>query len=299
MKLKTLLFSGALFTFAAINAQKPIVIQEDSLNLGANRYPAISVLIPEVKYEKTRKNWIRKQETGTKSKVVDDAGKMSIFGAKSKNVSPDPFNILSMLADQDSVLRLTAAFEIRKDVYIERSTGEAELAKAKTFLFDFAKDQYTDLVNDQLKQEQSKLKDLEKELRSLEKRQSGMEKDIRTGNRQLVTEREKLTLLNNELTTSTTALAEHNAEYMVMEPGDEKDAKAKYIKDLEKQKRSTVRSIKKSEKRIRNAESKISRANRAIPKNDSTQERIRRLINDQENVVQLFSDKLSKVKAFK
>lgn len=298
MKLKTLLFSGALFTFAAINAQKPIVIQEDSLNLGANRYPAISVLIPEVKYEKTRKNWIRKQETGTKSKVVDDAGKMSIFGAKSKNVSPDPFNILSMLADQDSVLRLTAAFEIRKDVYIERSTGEAELAKAKTF-FDFAKDQYTDLVNDQLKQEQSKLKDLEKELRSLEKRQSGMEKDIRTGNRQLVTEREKLTLLNNELTTSTTALAEHNAEYMVMEPGDEKDAKAKYIKDLEKQKRSTVRSIKKSEKRIRNAESKISRANRAIPKNDSTQERIRRLINDQENVVQLFSDKLSKVKAFK
>lgn len=282
MKLKTLLFSGALFTFAAINAQKPIVIQEDSLNLGANRYPAISVLIPEVKYEKTRKNWIRKQETGTKSKVVDDAGKMSIFGAKSKNVSPDPFNILSMLADQDSVLRLTAAFEIRKDVYIERSTGEAELAKAKTFLFDFAKDQYTDLVNDQLKQEQSKLKDLEKELRSLEKRQSGMEKDIRTGNRQLVTEREKLTLLNNELTTSTTALAEHNAEYMVMEPGDEKDAKAKYIKDLEKQKRSTVRSIKKSEKRIRNAESKISRANRAIPKNDSTQERIRRLINDQE-----------------
>ncbi|HOF20502.1 MAG TPA: hypothetical protein PLO24_04560 [Bacteroidales bacterium] len=299
MKLKTLLFSGALFTFAAINAQKPIVIQEDSLNLGANRYPAISVLIPEVKYEKTRKNWIRKQETGTKSKVVDDAGKMSIFGAKSKNVSPDPFNILSMLADQDSVLRLTAAFEIRKDVYIERSTGEAELAKAKTFLFDFAKDQYTDLVNDQLKQEQSKLKDLEKELRSLEKRQSGMEKDIRTGNRQLVTEREKLTLLNNELTTSTTALAEHNAEYMVMEPGDEKDAKARYIKDLEKQKRSTVRSIKKSEKRIRNAESKISRANRAIPKNDSTQERIRRLINDQENVVQLFSDKLSKVKAFK
>ncbi len=299
MKIKILFFSVALFTFTAINAQKPILLQEDSLNIGANRYPAISVLIPEVKYDKTRKNWVKKQESGTKSKVVDDAGKMSVFGAKSKSISPDPFNVFSMLSDQDSVLRLTAAFEIRKDVYIERSTGEAELAKAKSYLFDFAKDQYADLVNDQLKEEQNKLKNLEKELRSLEKNQSGMEKDIRTGNRLIMTEKEKLTTLNNELTTSTTALAEHNAEYMVMEPGETKDAKAGYIKDLEKQKRATVKSIKQAEKRISKAESKISRANRAIPKNDSTQDRIRRLINDQESVVQLFSDKLSKVKAFK
>ncbi|NLN30192.1 MAG: hypothetical protein GX158_02980 [Bacteroidales bacterium] len=299
MKIRTLLFSGALFTFAAINAQKPIIIQEDSLTTGTNSYPAISVLIPEVKYEKTRKDWIKKQQSGTRSKVVDDAGRMSVFGAKSKSVSPDPFNILSVLSDQDSVLRLTAAFEIRKDVYIERSTGETELAKAKSYLFSFAKDQYTNFVNDQLKEEQNKLKDLEKEMRSLEKRQSGMEMDIRTGNRLVVTAKEKLTTLNNELTTSTTALAEHNAEYMVMEPGDAKDAKAGYIKDLEKQKRSTVRSIKKAEKKIRKAESKISRANRAIPKNDSTQDRLRRLINDQESVVQLFSDKLSKVKAYK
>ena len=101
----------------------------------------------------------------------------------SKSISENPVNILSELTDRDSVLKLTAAIELKKDVYVERATGEAELSKAKAFLFDFAKEQYVDLVNEQLKLEESKLKDLEKELGGLEKDQSGMEKDIRSSNK--------------------------------------------------------------------------------------------------------------------
>ena len=290
---------GAMFTFSGINAQKPILIQEDSLKVGTNKYPAISVLIPEVKYEKTQKDWIKLQESGTKSKVVDDAGKMSVFGAISKNISENPFNILSELVDRDTVLKLTAAFELKKDIYIERNTGEADLAKAKSYLFEFAKGQYADIVNEQLKGEQNKLKDLEKELSSLEKDQSGMEKDIRSGNKQIQAEKDKLVLMNNELTTLSAAIVEHNAEYITMDPGEVKDQKAKYIKDLEKQKKKITRSIKKAENKISKAENSIDHANKAIPKNDNTQERIRRMITDQEAVVQRFTDKLNRVKAYK
>ncbi len=299
MKIRILLILGAVFSFTAINAQKPILMQEDSLKVGSNRYPAVSVLIPEVKYETTQKNWIKLQESGTKSKVVDDAGKMSIFGAISKNISENPFNLLSELVDQDTLLKLTAVFELKKDVYVERSTGEAELAKAKSYLFDFAKQQYIDLVNEQLKAEQNKMKDLEKELSSLEKDQSGMEKDIRSSNKQISAEKDKLIVLNNELTSLSAAIVEHNAEYIRMDPGEVKDEKAKYIKDLEKQKKKATKSVKKAENKISKAENKISHANRAIPRNDNTQERIRRMMNDQEAVVQKFTDKLNRVKAFK
>ena len=140
MKKSALLLLAALISFTGINAQKPILLLEDSLKVGTNKYPSISVTIPEVEYEKTLKNWIKVQESGTKSKVVDEVGKMSIFGANSKNISENPINILSELTDRDSVLKLTAAIELKKDVYVERSTGEAELAKAKAFLFDFAKE---------------------------------------------------------------------------------------------------------------------------------------------------------------
>lgn len=299
MKLKTFFILTVLISCNLINAQKPILLNDDSLKVGTNKYPGISVTIPEVEYEKTLKNWVKLQESGTKSKVVDDGGKMSIFGANSKSISENPVNILSELTDRDTVLKLTAAIELKKDVYIERATGEGELSKAKQFLFDFAKEQYLDLVNEQLKLEENKLKDLQKELSGLEKDQSGMEKDIRSSNKLISSEQDKLVVLNNELTSLSAAIIEHNAEYITMDPGEIKDEKAKYIKGLEKQKKKTIRSIKKSENKISKADNTISHANRTIPRNDNTQENIRRLISDQEAVVQKFSDKMNRVKSYK
>ena len=299
MKQYVLLLLVALIPFTGINAQKPILLLEDSLKVGTTKYPSISVIIPEVEYEKTLKNWIKVQESGTKSKVLDETGKMSIFGAISKNISENPVNILSELTDRDSVLKLTATIELKKDVYVERATGEGELSKAKQFLFDFAKEQYVDLVNEQLKLEESKLKDLEKELGGLEKDQSGMEKDIRSSNKLIEGEKDRLVVLNNELTSLSAAIIEHNAEYITMDPGEVKDEKAKYIKGLEKQKKKAVKAIKTAENKISKAENSIDHANRSIPKNDDTQVRISRLITDQEAVVQKFMDKLNRVKSFK
>ena len=299
MKQYVLLLLVALIPFTGINAQKPILLLEDSLKVGTTKYPSISVIIPEVEYEKTLKNWIKVQESGTKSKVLDETGKMSIFGAISKNISENPVNILSELTDRDSVLKLTATIELKNDVYIERATGEGELSKAKQFLFDFAKEQYVDLVNEQLKLEESKLKDLEKELGGLEKDQSGMEKDIRSSNKLIEGEKDRLVVLNNELTSLSAAIIEHNAEYITMDPGEVKDEKEKYIKGLEKQKKKAVKAIKTAENKISKAENSIDHANRSIPKNDDTQVRISRLITDQEAVVQKFMDKLNRVKSFK
>jgi len=299
MKIQNLLLLSVLISSTGINAQKPILITEDSLKVGSNKYPGISVFIPEVEYEKTQKNWIRIQESGTRSKVVDESGKMSIFGAISKSISDTPFNILSEIVDRDTVLKLTAAFELRKDVYTERATGEAELAKAKTYLFNFAKEQYVDLVNEQLKSEENRLKDLQKEITSLQRDQSGMEKDIRSNNKRITSEEDRLVILNNELTSLTAAIYEHNMQLNSLEPGFEKEEKVKHIKELEKQKKKATRSIKKSENKISKAEKSINNANRAIPKNDDTQEMIRRRISDQEAVVKQFEDKLNRVKSYK
>lgn len=299
MKIKFLLLFVMLISFCGIKAQKPISLTEDSLKVGNNVYPAISVTIPEAEYEKTLKNWIKLQESGTKSKVVDEGGKLSIFGALSKDISENPINILSELVSRDSLLKLTAAFELKKDVYIERSTSEAELSKAKIYLFDFAKDQYIDVVNEQLKTEENKLRDLQKELGSLEKNQSGMEKNIRSNIKAINSEKDDLVVLNNELTTLSAAIIEHNTLLSSLEQGFEKDEKEKYIKGLEKEKKKVLKSIKKAENKISKSEKTINDANRAIPRNDEDQNRIRRRINDQEAVVQQFTNKLNKVKAYK
>ena len=284
-----------------MKAQKPILILEDSLKVGNALLPGISVVIPEVPYERTLKAWIKELESGTKSKVVDEAGGMSIFGAIMKSITEFPVNVYSELIDRniDSTLALKVAIEMKKDQYIERATGEAELAKAKTFLFDFAKKQYIDLVAEQVKAEENKLKDLERELGSLEKDQTGMEKSIRSNNRLISYEKEKLIELNNELTSVSAALVEHNTQLSSMEPGDPRDERVKYIKTLEKQKKRTQKAIRSAENKIAKSEKSVDNSTRAIPRVDNTQERTRNRIADQEAVLQKFVDKLNTVKGYK
>jgi hypothetical protein len=282
-----------------IRAQKPVLVMEDSLRISNLLLPGLFVSIPEVNYETTLKSWTKLLEEGTKSVVVTDNGEMTIFGALLKNITDTPVNVYSKLINQDSILILGVSIELSKNVYIEKATGETELARAKSFLFNFAKDRYIDLVSDHVKAEEKKLKDLEKELGSLEKDHSGMEKSIRSSNKTITTERDKLTVLNNELPSLSAQIIDERNLLNSMEEGDAKKEKAAYVNDLEKKKKKSLKAISVSEKKISKAERDIDNANRNIPKNDRTQGKFRDQVSDQEAVLQKFEDKLNTIKAYK
>jgi len=299
MRLKSVLALLMLLSFFSIRAQKPIICSEDSLKVGNSLLPSISVVIPEVPYEKTLTDWVKTLQSGTRSKVVTENGEMTIFGAILKDITESPVNVYSKLLERDSVLYLSAAFELKKDQYIDRTTGDAELTRAKAFLFNFAKEQYIRLVEDQLKVEQNKLKDLEKELGSLERDESGMEKSIRNSDRTITAEKDKLIALNNELISLTAAIEEHRKYLAGMQPGVEKDEKAAYLKDLDKQKKQTMRAITKSENKINKSEKVINKARTDIPKSGRMQDKFKDQIDAQDAVVQKFVEKLNTVKAYR
>ena len=195
-----------------IKAQKPVLVSEDSLKIGKGRLPGLSVIIPEVNYEKTLKIWIRDLQSGTKSKIVTENNEMSIFGAKIKEVSPNPVNVYSKLTNLDSALKLNVAFEVKKDQYIERATGETDLTKAKNYLKEFAKNQYIDLAKDQADAEDKKLRDLQRELSSLEKEKSRLQKSIQSENTSIVTEKDNIAIQNNELASVSAEIIEQNKQ---------------------------------------------------------------------------------------
>lgn len=277
----------------------PVLVMEDSLRINNLLLPGLFVSIPEVNYETTLKNWTKLQEEGTKSVVVTENGAMTIFGAILKSITETPVNVYSKLKDQDSMLILGVAIELSKDKYIERATGETELARAKEYLFDFAKKQYIELVSEQIKAEEKKLKDLENELGSLEKDQSGMEKSVYKNNKIIHSEKDKLVSLNNGLPSLSDQIIREKSLLSTMEEGDAKKEKTAYIKELEKNKKSTLKAITASEKKISKAEDEIENANRNIPKNDRTQGKFRNQVADQEAVVQKFEDKLNTIKGYK
>lgn len=299
MKSIRLIIIITLISCVGVNAQKPIIMSEDSIKIGNGILPAISVLIPEVKYDKVLKNWTKLLETGTKSKLMSERGEMTILGANIKSITPNAINVYSVLSDRDSALYLAASFELKKDIFIDRSSGETELSKAKEVIFEFARQQYIDLASEELKVEENKLKDLEKELGSLERSQSGMEKSIRKNNRTIDNERDKSLDFNNQLTALTQTIADERIQFTTMDDGTLKDEKEKQLKNLEKQRKRLTKSIASCDKKISKAQGAIKKANSDIPRNERVQLKYNEEINAQQAVVQRYTNKLNTIKNYK
>ncbi len=296
--ISTLVF---LIVFPAVSlpGQKPIEVYEDTLQFGNTGIPALTVNIPEVDYDNTLRTWIREQESGTKSKVLTEGSNMSIFGANFKDISPTPVNVYSTLTNKDNALILTVAFELRRNEYVGKGSGETELSNAKIYLFNFSKNQYLDFANKELNAEQGKLRAIEKDLSSLQSSESRIARSLSRNNRNVVREKERLITLNNDLTTVSAAITEHTYLLATMSDATARDEKEKYIKELEKDKRKLQRAIRSSENRLKKANNAIDKANRDLPRNDKTQDRIREQIAAQEAVVQKYTDKVNRIRAYK
>jgi chromosome segregation ATPase len=298
MKSFLTLFLLIIVSCLGIKAQKPILLSEDSLLIGKSRLPGLSVTIPEANYESTLKSWIKDMQSLTKSKVIIENGEMSIFGSRLKEISPNPVNVYSKLIDLDSLLKLVVSIELKKDQYVENTTGEAEYTKTQNYIKEFAKNRYIEVVKDQVDTEEKKLRDVEKELSSLEKEKSRMQKSIQTNNNNILSENENITNQRNELTTVSASLAEQNNLPGNLEADPAQKEKAQLIKDLEKRKKKASNSIESSENKINKANSEIDNATNEIPRIEKMQQVVSEQVAQQEAVYQKFVDKLKKIKSY-
>ena len=281
-----------------MNAQKPIIISEDSVLIGSSLHPGLIVTIPEVDFDRTLKNWIKEQESGTKSKVVTENGEMSIFGAIRKDLSPNPINIYSTLLNRDTLQLLMVCIELKKEQYIEPSAGDIIMTAARNFLKDFAKNQYIDFIKEEVAAEEKKLRELENELNGLQKNESRTKKGAQSNKNNIRDEQDKLIVRNNELNLLSTEIISQNNLLISMEAGPGREAKASQIKELEKRKNKLQREIQSSENKINKSKSKIDQADRALPRNEDDQQRMNARIEEQEAVVRKFMDKLNAVRAY-
>lgn len=259
-------------------AQKPIKITDDSLKFGSSKMPAFSIVIPEADYDKTVKNWVKELQSGTKSKVVEKGDELSIFGAKLKKVSENPINVYSQIKPEAEGVNLKVAYELEKDKF----QGASDRGNVREYLFDFARDQYLSVANDQLQEEKKKLNELERELNSLQRDQERMEKSIKSNTISLAEEKARLNLLNNDLSDTST-----NVGMAGREPDN---------KDLAKEQKKAEREMKATEKKISKAEEEVRDNERALPENRKQQELARQRVAEQDAVVKKFEDKMDAIK---
>ena len=296
--IKTYVFAALTVITAALNAQKPISVTEDSVAFKSGKYPGVLVTIPEFNFENAQKHWIKDLQDGTKSKVITEDGEMTIFGANLKKVSPNPVNIYSKFINRDTILLLGVTVELGKDKYVERSNGENEVTEVKIYLRQFAKDEYVDFIKDELNAKNKDLKDLQNELESLQNKNQKIHKSIESNKTDISQAELNITTMSNEADKLTKDIIEQKNSISAMESGVSKDQKEGYIKDTEKLKNKLVKDIESSRNKINKMNAEIDQFEDDIVKNESDQQIMKDKIAKQEVVVQQCSDKLAKVEAY-
>lgn len=285
-------------TGAVLNAQKPITVTEDSVSFKDTRYPGLVVTIPEVNYEISQKNWIKELQSGTKSNVVTENNEMTIFGANIKAITPNPINIYSKFIYRDSLLFLMVTIELEKNKYVEKANGEKELTRTKTFLKQFARDQYVDRLEDELKSESKNLKDLESEHESLTNKKLHIQKSIQSNKSDSIQAANNINILNSEIASLTQEIMDQNKQLISLQPGAVKDEKTDYIKATEKKKKKIYNEVESLENKISKLHSEIEQFGDDIMKNDADQEVIKGKITQQQLIVQKCEEKLKTVKSY-
>ncbi len=287
-----------VFSCMLTKAQKPISVTEDSLSFGKGMLPCLTVSIPEVNYDNTMKSWTKEMQSGTKSKIVKEGNEMTIFGARIKDISPNPLNVYSRMFGLDSMVKISVAFEVKRDQYIESNRNETDVDKAKTYLKSFAKEQYLELAKDQSDAEDKKLHDLQKELSSLEREKLRLQKSVEAANTIVFNEKQNLTIQQNELNSLSGEMIEQNKQLNSPEDDAVKKEKTDYINSLEKKKNKAENAIESSQEKINKANNEIDKANNEIPENDRKQQELNEKIQAQQSVAQKFEEKVKTIKSY-
>ncbi len=281
---------------SALQAQKPLTITDDSVKFGNTLCPGIWIDIPETKLETVRGNWIKFIEKGTKSKALVAVNEITIFGALLTDISEAPVNIFSSVEGKDSLVRLFAALELKRDEFTRINSKEHE--QLKKAVKQFAKDQYVKVAEDQLSAQESTLKDLEKELSSVRKEKEKLEKGIQSANTSISEETYKIESFQKELKVTEAALDAKSTELSTMADGDAKKAVQSEVKDLQKKKKENLKDISTSENKVSKANTLIKDNKSAIEANLKQQDELGNKVSDQNLVVKKYSDKLKTIESY-
>jgi DNA repair exonuclease SbcCD ATPase subunit len=299
--MKTVLYLlGLMLVPGVLFGQKPIEVSGAEFKLGEDEYSGVQVLIPEAASAQVEKMWIKALEKGTKSKVSEaQNGEITIFGAFLKSVGDDPVNIYSQMTPRDSIVELNACIELKRNEFITEDLYESEFNQLKTYMRDFGKEVYTEVVKDQINAEENVLNDLEQELKQLQSDQERMEKQISKEEHNIDVSDDDIRTLESDLAIKNEEIA--RAKVQLNSAGDDpvqKELLKDALKELEKDRKKILNSIKKEKKQIVGNEADIDNTQVEIPSLVEQQNKKMQEIEQQRIRVNQFETKLATIEAY-
>ncbi len=232
-------FLTALLPFF-VSAQLDVRIDESPKSFSKGNYPAYQIDLPKSRLEKTEKDWMNYIQKGAKGKPALVNGEVVMQNAVSPNISAAPFNVYSTLLETTAGVRLTSWFSQNNDsLFFSNAIGDRNLAVEK-YLHDFAVQEYKEIVQNELNDENAKLKKLQGELKDLYNEQDKSNKKSSQLQRSIMRNRDEINVNDNDQANKQAQIDRQKqiVEEQKSNPGPALDAAKKalrgYERDLDK-----------------------------------------------------------------
>lgn len=290
-----LLICIAMFSFA----QKTIEVVTVQETISKGKQPGYAIEIPQASLEDVKKAWKSRIQKGTKSKPVEAGYELVITDAIEKEISPNSFNIYSLLLNKDSLIYLVAFFEIDSSRFFDPDVKSDDIVTQKVnlairnYMHSFGVEQYTDAVHQELKTEEKTLKDLNKELKSLKDEEEKNEKNIKSSEQKITTAEEEISMLKTQTLSQIEKIEAARLSLLGITDKEAKKTANKELNALEKGKKKLDGEKEKQEKHIVGYQSDIKESNSEIEKLTESQKEMAEKITAKEEKVNAVEEKLA------
>ena len=290
------LFTLLLITVTA-HCQKPVKVLEmkDAMTKGTN--PGMFTDIHQAVLKDVQREWEKLIKRGSKEKVEDDHGEISIQAAEIDVIHAGPINVYSRLQGIENGVRLVAFFEVENE-FLSSENDSRKFEQAKKFVRRFSVDMYKEAVEMELKEEEKVLKDLRDDLKKLENEKDKLIKLIENNKKGIA--KATADIEQNEYDQAVKeAEIENQVEVVDRLDGaieDQQKEATKILKKLRNEKEKLEKQNKKYHENISKMEAEIEQAERDIETNASDQRDKNREIDQQKEIVGDVNSKLRKIK---
>lgn len=277
-------------------SQIEISVLETTKLMNKGEQPGLIVDIPQASTKNVERDWTKLMKKGSKAKVEKDKGHLYIEGVSLEAVAPDPINVYTQLLETGDGTRLTVFFEIYGS-FLSKVEDEDKFTIAKKIVRNFGVEAYKSAVENELKEEEKKLKNFESELERLEKNNEKLHSEINENNRRISKSESEIETseVDQERKSEQIRIQKDVIANMVNAQGDELKVAEKTLKSLEGDKRKLENDEESLHKKIEKYQSEIRQAERDIQKNLEDQENKRREIGNQKKVSLAVKDKLKNI----
>ncbi len=295
MKKLILLF---LLISGICKAQEELVVQEMNRTFSVGNKNAFVIDIPQAQLKKVQSNWKSYLKHQSRRPAASKDGEVVLPFGTIPTFTTDSITIFSIVSSEGTKIKLSAAVMMQDSSFLSTTSNSEKSAAISHFIRQFGIQEYKNAVNDELLEEQNKLKTLEKKVSSLENENEGLRKDIKNNERTISRKKDEINMNEQEQTMKNTSILQQKTilnNYLGSE--EQKSKEEKLLKQFTKEKEKLQDNKESMLKKIDDLESENRSLDKQIEKNN--EEKIpeaKKQVSLQKSYVESVQTKMNNIK---